>query len=79
MKDFYSTDEAGELLGVTRNTLGYYIRAGFLRAAKVGKCYIITAEDLRDFVERAKAEHYTRAKAIAVIHAKNRGENIAKL
>jgi excisionase family DNA binding protein len=41
-------------LGVNVQTVRHYIRQGELRAARVGKRYVVTQEDIDDFLERRK-------------------------
>lgn len=49
-KQFYSADEVAEQLGLHVRTVRGYIRDGQLRAARIGKQYRVTREDLEAFV-----------------------------
>src|SRR5688500_16876293 len=48
----YTLKQARELTGVGRSTLYYAMRAGDLRAVKLGKKTLILAEDLHDWLVR---------------------------
>src|SRR5579864_862017 len=50
--DGYNVVDVGHVLGVDSSTVRRYIRDGELIAAKVGKEYIVTEQDLCDYVER---------------------------
>lgn len=54
----YTTGEAQELLKVTQRTLYRYIKAGQLKAIKLGREYRITEESLKDFLERGTEANY---------------------
>ena len=46
-KLYYSLDEAGEILGVHRNTVKNRIKAGELEAVKIGRQWRIPKESLQ--------------------------------
>ena len=54
----YTTDEALEVLKVTRRTLYRYIKAGQIKAIRMGREYRITEDALKDFLERATDSNY---------------------
>lgn len=47
----YTVDEAAKVLKVSNMTLYRYIKAGKLRAAKFGKEWRITEENLKNFID----------------------------
>ncbi len=51
MEKFYTTVEVAELLKVTRLTVTNWIKAGKLKAAKIGTSWRITESDLKQFIE----------------------------
>lgn len=54
MKNYLSTYQVAKSLGVNIQTVRHYIRKGELKAARVGKKYIITQEDLDAFLAARK-------------------------
>lgn len=54
----YTTEEALEVLKVTRRTLYRYIKAGQLKAVRLGREYRITEDALKDFLEHGTEENY---------------------
>lgn len=48
-KRFYTTNEAGPLLGVKPQTITRYIELGQVKAEKIGRDYVISAEELDRF------------------------------
>lgn len=54
----YTTEEALEILKVTQRTLYRYIKAGQIKAIKLGREYRITGEALKDFLERGTEDNY---------------------
>jgi excisionase family DNA binding protein len=48
-KPFYTTVEAGPLLGLKPHSVTRYIELGQIKAEKVGRDYIISAEELERF------------------------------
>jgi excisionase family DNA binding protein len=47
----YDINEVCELLKMNIQTIRIYIREGKLKASKVGRKYIITEENLKEFLE----------------------------
>ena len=54
----YTTDEALEVLKVTRRTFYRYIKAGQIKAIRMGREYRITEDALKDFLERGTDSNY---------------------
>jgi len=54
----YTTEEALEVLKVTKRTLYRYIKAGQIKAIRLGREYRITEDALRDFLEHGTEENY---------------------
>lgn len=54
----YTTEEAMEVLKVTKRTLYRYIKAGQIKAVRLGREYRITEDALRDFLEHGTEENY---------------------
>lgn len=54
----YTTEEIMGVLKVTKRTLYNYIKAGQLKAFKVGKEWRVTDEALRDFTEHGTQPDY---------------------
>lgn len=54
----YTTEEAQEILKVTRRTLYRYIKAGQIKVVRLGREYRITEEALKDFLEHGTEENY---------------------
>ena len=54
MRNYLNTHHVAKKLGVNIQSVRHYIRKGELRAAKVGKRYVITQEDIDAFLERRK-------------------------
>lgn len=48
----YTIEEVGELLHVTRRTLYTYLKEGKLKAVKVGRKWIVTEENLKEFISK---------------------------
>lgn len=51
-KKFYSINEAATLLGVARISLYRWTKSGYLPSAKLGSRVLISAEDLKTFVQK---------------------------
>jgi excisionase family DNA binding protein len=49
-----NTHHVAKILGVNIQTVRHYIRKGELQAARVGKRYVVTQEDIDDFLDRRK-------------------------
>lgn len=47
----YTLDEAAEILHLTKRTLYNYIKAGTLKAVKMGKFWRVSDDDLQDFIK----------------------------
>lgn len=56
----YTTEEALEVLKVTQRTLYRYIKAGQIKAIKLGREYRITEEALKDFLKRGTEDNYLK-------------------
>jgi excisionase family DNA binding protein len=54
LRSYMNTYHVAKSLGVNVQTVRHYIRQGELKAAKVGKRYVVTQEDIDDFLERRK-------------------------
>ncbi len=52
MKDFLSTVEAAEILGVSRVTLFNKIKSGEIEAIKVGRNYIISRDEIINYSKK---------------------------
>lgn len=55
-KDYYTVEQISEMLNIHPKTIQRYIREGRLRAAKIGKSWRVTGNDLSLFVESSGAE-----------------------
>ena len=63
---YYTTEEAGEMLGVQSESVRMYIRAGKLRGFKYGKKYFILDSDLMRMITAGEELSYrARLKQIA--------------
>ena len=49
MKERMTRREVAEMYGVTEDTVGHWIRSKYLPAVKVGKRYLVRAEDIKRF------------------------------
>ena len=47
----YDLEELSEMLKMNRRTLQRYVREGKLKVSKVGRKYIVTEDDLKEFIE----------------------------
>lgn len=54
MKDYLSTPQVARLFGVNIQTVRKYIRSGELPAARVGKSYVVSGDDIDAFIEARK-------------------------
>lgn len=52
----YDLDDLVKLLKMNIQTLRIYIKEGKLKASKVGRKYIITEENLKEFLEATQIE-----------------------
>jgi excisionase family DNA binding protein len=66
---YLSTNEAAELLGVTRQRVIQLINRGRLKASKFANVYIIKQTDLKDVEDRAPGRPSKRSKS----HKKSNG------
>jgi excisionase family DNA binding protein len=53
----YDLDDLVKVLKMNKQTLRIYIREGKLKASKVGRKYIVTEENLKDFLEVMQIDH----------------------
>ncbi len=56
--NYYTTNEALDILKVSKRTLYNYIKAGQIRATKVGRDWRISEDSLKDFLERGTEANY---------------------
>ena len=56
VKEFYTTEDLSKEIGINERVLREYIKAGKLKASKIGKRYIIT----RDSINKMLKEHITK-------------------
>lgn len=49
-KPYYTTEEVATLLSVSKQTIQNHIASGLLKANKPGKSYIISHQNLEDYV-----------------------------
>jgi len=80
MKDFFSIPEAAKLLHISRVALFNRVRAGKMKAAKVGRTFVIQKKDLLE----ATGEHLSDVKKREINAAvdkamKEYGETFKKL
>lgn len=54
----YTTEEASEIIGVTRRCVYNYIKAGQIKAHKIRGHWFIIEEDLKYFLEHGTQENY---------------------
>ena len=52
----YTLDEVAEILHTTRRTLYTYLKEGKLKAVKIGRKWIITEENLKEFISKGTRE-----------------------
>lgn len=52
----YTIQEVAAILKVTRRTVYSYLKAGDLKAVKIGKYWKVTPENLKDFIEHGTAK-----------------------
>lgn len=52
-KTFYSGQEAAEACGVTRLTIGRWIKSGKIKAEKVGRTYVIPLSEIAKCMKEA--------------------------
>ena len=54
MKTYLNTPQVAKLFGVNIQTVRAYIRSGELPAAKVGRRYVVSGDDIDTFVQARK-------------------------
>lgn len=54
----YTTKEVEQILKVERQAVMRYIKAGQLKATKIGRSYRITEENLKEFLEHGTDKNY---------------------
>lgn len=54
MRSYMNTSHVAKRLGVNIQTVRHYIRKGDLQAAKVGKRYVVTQDDVDAFLRKRK-------------------------
>ncbi len=54
MKEFFSVHEIANMLKISRSAVLYDIKTGKLNATQVGKFYIVSKEDLGEFLLNQK-------------------------
>ena len=52
----YTIEEVAELLHTTRRTLYTYLKAGKLKAVKMGRKWLVTEENLKEFISKGTRE-----------------------
>jgi len=57
IKDFYRAEELAEKLDVNIMTIYRYIKAGRLKAYKIGKEFRIEKNEFNNFLEKSKTEN----------------------
>lgn len=62
-RDFYSTKEVAEMTGLTDISIRSYIYRGQLKATKFDRSYMITKEDLDQWLKIHKGKPGNRRKA----------------
>lgn len=54
--EYLTAEQAADRLNINEQTVRRYIRSGHLKAAKVGRKYIITSDNLLAFIRTLEAE-----------------------
>ena len=52
MKEFFSVEEVAKLLQISHSGVLYHIKKGKLKAEQVGKIYIISKENIGEFLKK---------------------------
>ena len=60
MEKLYTTAEVAEILKVTQRTVYNYLKAKKLKAAKVGRDWLITESNLKKFIECGTGSNYLK-------------------
>ena len=50
MKDFYTTKEVAQIVGLKDNSIRKYVSLGQIKASKIGSTTIIYADDLKEWL-----------------------------
>lgn len=80
MRDYYSTKDVADLLGITQTAVLQKIYAGKLKAQKVGRNYVIAREDLPNVLATHVSEQVKREIESAVNRTiKEYGETLKRL
>ena len=58
MIELYTTKEVQQILKVDRQAVMRYIKAGQLKATKIGRGYRFTEENLKEFLEHGTERNY---------------------
>jgi excisionase family DNA binding protein len=48
--DAYTVKEVSDILGCHRNTVIQYIKKGYIKAARTGKSYVISKQNLKSYL-----------------------------
>lgn len=56
-QDYYTLKQIAEMWEMNLQTIRIYVKNGELKASKVGKQYIVSKENLKEFVESKKANY----------------------
>jgi len=51
-KNYYNVDELVEILKVSSFTIREYLKAGKLKGRKIARMWLITEEELKNFMEK---------------------------
>ncbi len=65
MRDYMNTPQVARLLGVNIQTVRGYIRTGELAAARVGRRYVISRDDIDSFVDTRKEARAAELASVA--------------
>lgn len=52
MEKLYTLDEVAEILGTVTETIRRYVRAGKLKASKLGKSWRVSESSLKEFLQK---------------------------
>jgi excisionase family DNA binding protein len=52
--NFRTPEEASQLLDISYLTAINYIHSGYLKSKKIGRCYLVPDEEIRDFIIKGK-------------------------
>lgn len=51
IRKLFSVSEAAEILGLHQLTIRKYMKEGYLKGFKIGKCWKISEDELEKFIE----------------------------